>query len=287
MKSFIPKNSSWHCSWRVAGCFLGLGLVLAACPGMAARLAMSWPDSPQQVFGGGARTLRVLVANASTQGIEMPCHIKLVQTSAYTAAGLAEQKWKTLSVASGQTLLETLAVEFPEVKAPVRFIVQLCDDKKVVHGWLEVLVYPQDLLAQLKALTGNQPIGIYDPTGQLFQLVKQLQVDYVDLSETGWDRFTGRLVVIIGMMSHRSGNDAIGNRIRALAKRGVGVVWYQSAPFDPLRPQADFFLVRVETGMVVVARNELAHGLEEKPESQVTLLHLARLATQTETLNLP
>ena len=77
------------------------------------------------------------------------------------------------------------------MKAETKFLVQWLENSNSVIGKTEVLVYPTNLLDELKLLVdeGEKNLGVLDPKKQLKPALKSSAVKFVDLEETELGRF--------------------------------------------------------------------------------------------------
>jgi hypothetical protein len=290
--------------------FVALGL----CVGNSGSIANAQPKllsdaAPQCVFSGQSRNIAVIWRNPSDAMVGAEIHTRILQTSSATVALVGESAWKRLQVLPGQTVLESVRLDFPAVKAETRFLVQwlvadsgagfqtvqsggatnkvmghpssaeLTDKMPVpLLGTTEVLVYPTNLLAELKPLAGDEPLGVFDPSNQLKPLLKNLKVTFTDLENAGLENFSGRLA-IIGPFSARSQmREGLAIQIKMLAKKGVAVVWLQ----PPLEKRGElspsFYAVPESTNAVVIVQPELVANLAEDPQSQLNLIYFCKLA---------
>ncbi len=263
-------------------------LLLVVARGVTAQPLQVMPElRPQSVFGGTNQNVKVQFQNAGAQPFDAEVRMVLLQTSTATAVRSLEWPWKKLLVWPGQTVLETATVPFPAVRAETRFLIQWMAGASNTMGRTEVVVYPTNLLAPLKTLAGDDPLGVFDPGDQLKPLLRTQGVEFQDLSEAGTDKFFGKLA-IIGPFALRSQMRAcLRDEVHALAKRGVAVVWLQPPveKFAPLKPS--FYVVREAGGAVVVAAHDLVVQPSEQPQAQLNLLRLAEEAVQPTTMNLP
>ena len=268
------------------------GLVALLClgSGSLARSALPklLPDpQPQRVFSGGLRQIHAFWRNDGVERVDCSLRLQLCQAASTTVASMGGQPAKPLVVLPGQTIVETNAVSFPAVKAATRFLIQWVERTNKVFGTTEVLVYPRNLLAQLKTLAGGEPLGVFDPVNELKPLLRAQSVAYQDLLEDGTDKFHGRLAILGPFASKQQMRERLADDIRALAKRSVAVVWLQPSP-DPRAPlKPSFYTVRVGEGTVVVAQAEMVSRLAENPEAQLNLIRLAEAALRPEPLDLP
>jgi len=70
------------------------------------------------VFGNGSRAIWAKFHNPTAQPAEINLRFRLFQASASTMMPVGEPKtWKTITLLAGQTVLESLTVELPQVRA--------------------------------------------------------------------------------------------------------------------------------------------------------------------------
>jgi len=237
-------------------------------------------------------TLRFGAAQADTTPLTFRLGIRLLQSSSATAAPFAESPWKTLLILPGQTVLESAPVCFPAVRGETPFFVQWRAGSREVIGTSEVLVYPTNLLEELRPLAGDQPLGLFDPLDQLKPLVNAVRVEFLDLETTGLDWFRGRLAIVGPFSSDSQMPQSLCKQVQVVAKAGVGVVWIQPPePIEPIgvsrRLVPSFYSLAEGRGQIVVAQAHLVDALSEKPQSQLNLVALARLAVRPELPSLP
>jgi hypothetical protein len=186
--------------------------------------------------------------------------------------------WKKLQVLPGQTIMESAQLDFPAVRAETKFLVQWVGDSNTLCGVTEILVYPTNLLAELKSLVGDSSLGLYDPENQLKPLLKSVNIRYEDLENSGLEYFDGRLA-IVGPFNDRSQMpDDLSRRVATIAKKGVSIVWFTppSAATNKLAPS--FYSVPENTNCVIVAQSGLISGIAESPQAQRDLVSLCKLA---------
>jgi hypothetical protein len=268
-------------------CILALIIPGAA---IAAQLEIATSVSPQCIFFGEARPISANFHNPSDEDFSNDIRVRLFQASSATAISSGERLWKHLRVLSRQTVVESAKLEFPAVKAETRFLVQWLESTNRVIGKTEVLVYPTNLLAELKSLAGEEPLGVLDPQDQLKPLLKAAAVEFTDLEVGGGEDYSGKLAIVGPLQKQlRSG---LTTQLHALAKKGTGVVWLLPPPEVPTRPrheplQPSFYTVPAGKGAVVVVKAELVSNLSESPQAQLNLIQFARLAIHPEPPTLP
>jgi hypothetical protein len=266
-----------------------LGLLLAALtPSLAHAELQTLPDqNPQRVFVGEGRRINVLFHNPSNRPLNADLRTRLFQASSATAIPLGEAPWKKLDVPPGQTVVESAPLTFPAVKAETRFLVQWLEGTNRVAGTTEVLVYPRDLLKDLKPLTREEPLGVLDPQNQLKPMLKAVAVEVQDLEDTGLEDYHGKLAIIGPFRSRAQMPEELDIKIRKLAGRGVAVVWLQPPPEKRPEFVPSFYTVPEGKGAVVVVQAHLVANLAEIPQSQLSLIQFARLALHPEPPRLP
>jgi len=267
---------------------LWLGTFLCAFPfGLLAQLEILPDKAPQRVFAGDARKITVTWHNAGDQAVDAEMRTRLYQTSSATAAPLSEKPWKKIEILPGQTVLEAAPLGFPAVNAETRFLIQWLEGTNRVIGKTEVLVYPTNLLAELKTLVGEENLGVLDPNDELKPLLKQNHVEFSDLGETALEDFQGKLAIIGPFSTKAQMREGLAQAVQKIARKGAAVVWLQPppGPKDPIKPS--FYIVPEGKGSIVVVQADLVARLPENPNSQLNLVYFCKLALNPAPLSLP
>jgi hypothetical protein len=263
---------------RVLNTWILLGI--AGCwPGVARAQLQLLPDrEPQRVFAGDARKITVTWRNAGDKAVDADMRTRIYQTSSATAAPLSEKNWKKIEILPGQTVLESASMDFPAVNAETRFLIQWLEGTNQVVGKTEVLVYPTNLLAELKTLVGEENFGILDPNDELKPLLKQNHVEFSDLGETALEDFQGKLAIIGPFSTKAQMREGLAETIQKIARKGAAIVWLQPppGPRDSIRPS--FYIVPEGKGSVVVVQADLVANPAGSPQSQFNLINFCKLA---------
>jgi len=259
-------------------------LDITAAPGPLEVLA---DNETQYTFTGEGRQISDRFRNPGANPVAVDLHTRLHQASSGITAPLGEASWKKLTVLPGQTVLEAAPMTFPPVKAETRFLVQWLDGTNQVIGITEVLGYPPDLLKELKPLAGDDPLGVLDPQNQLKPLLKAAAVEFQDLEDTGLENYHGKLAIIGPFQSRGQMREDLPSSLKALARKGVAVVWLQPPPEKRQELKPTFYTALEGKGAVVVVQAGLVADLAEKPAAQLNLIQLARLALHPEPPQLP
>lgn len=252
-----------------------------------AQLQLVPDNEPQRVFAGEARQVATVWHNGGYQMFASEIRARILQTSSATAVQVSEAPWKKLQVLPLQTVLESAQLDFPAVKAETKFLVQWLENTNRVIGKTEVLVYPTNLLADLKLLAGDEALGIFDPQNQLKPLLKNLKLSFTDLENSGLEYFSGRLAIIGPFQSQAKMREGLAGQIQSLAKKGVAIVWIQPPPEKRNKLAPSFYSVPESTNTVVLVQPELVANLADKPQAQLNLIYFCKLALQPEPLRLP
>ena len=212
---------------------------------------------------------------------------RLYQTSSATVAPISEKPRKKIEILPGQTVLESLSMDFPAVNSETRFLIQWLEGTNQVVGKTELLVYPTNMLGELKLLLGEATLGVLDPNDQLKPLLRQNRVEFSDLGETALEDFKGKLAVIGPFSTRAQMREGLAQSIQKIARKGVAVVWIQPPPGskDPIRPS--FGIVPAGRGVVVLVQPDLVANLQENPQSQLNLVYFCKLALNPTPLSLP
>jgi hypothetical protein len=265
-----------------------LGLLSLNAGAARGELLMVPASEPARVFTGPARTFPVTWQNSGADTVTAEVQLHLLQATSATVILLGDSTWKKLQVLPGQTILESASLDFPEVKAETRFIIRWMEGTNRVFGVTDVLVYPTNLLAELKTLAGeSHRLGVFDPENVLKPLLKNVAVEFEDLQDSGVADFRGKLAVIGPFRTRAAMPGDMGERIGKLARKGTVVVWLQPPPERKAKLQPSFTTVPVDAGTVVVAQPQLTAHLDSDPQSQLNLLHFCRTALNPEPARLP
>ena len=263
-------------------------LVLPAMPvAVDARVEIVTNAAWQDVFFYGPKIFSVTLHNPGGENYENEIRVRIFQTSSAPAALLSENSWKRLQIPAGETVLESAALDFPVVKAETRFLIQWLENSNSVLGQTEILVYPTNLLVELKPLAGDEPLGVFDPQNQLKPLLKNLKLEFTDLENLDLENFSGRLAIIGPFQSQAQLRDGLAKQIQALAKKGRAIVWIQAPPEKRSRLQPSFYSVSMNTNAVVVVQPELVANLPGNPQSQLNMIFFCKLALHPQPPALP
>ncbi len=245
-----------------------------------AQLQLVTNAGPQCVFLGEPPKVSVAFHNPGDQSFGGEIFAQIFQTSSTTAVLLSENPWKYLQVPAGETVSESAALDFPAVKVETKFLIQWLDNSNSIIGKTEVLVYPTNLLDELKLLVdeGAKNLGVLDPKSQLKPALKSSGVKFVDLAETDLDDFSGKLAIVGPCGPDNPEWNGLTDRISKLAQKGTPVVWIQSPPRKRAGIWPSFWVVPKNQAVVVVVQPELVADLPDNPQSQLNLIYFCKLA---------
>lgn len=251
----------------------------------AAPVELVPAGKPAALLSGPARSLSVLFHNPAESTASVKLSLRVYQASSATAAPVRDLPWRTLAILPGQTVLEQVTLDLPPVRGQTRFLLQWLTEHGRVIGITDVLAYPTNLLVELRALAGNEPVGVLDPQEQLKPLLKNLGVDFLDLGERELEHFAGKLAILGPFTSHGQMQAGLAIRAKTLAGRGISVVWYQ--PPDEQQAGLSYYLTLHGRGAIVVVQPAQLERFAEDPLAQLALIKFARLARRAERLGLP
>ena len=236
------------------------------------------PDSsPQRVFATDAQSISTIWRNTGDEALAAEVRLRLYQASSATVVLFSEKVWKEIGILPGQTVLETASVDFPPVNAETRFILQWLVGTNRVIGETTVIVFPTNLLAELKSMFGENELAVLDPDSVLKPWFYQNGVRYLDLADRTLDNFSGRLAVIGPFRSREEIRPGLSQAIKRIAEKGVAVVWLQPAP-GPQDAEPSFYVVNCGKGVVVIAQSSMVADFSRNPVSQQNLIHFCKLA---------
>ena len=242
----------------------------------ASALEVIRSPEPQQVFADGVRAVAVRFHNPAAETARTEVRLQLLQLTSATAAPVGDGRaWKTLTVLSGQTVVESVPVAFPPVRVATRFAARWLDAGGKALGVTEVWAHPDDCFEQLKTRVGRQPIGVQEDGGGLRATLTARGLTVVELhSAASWEAFRGRLAFCVADRDGAPDESAFLTAVKV----GLAVVWLQTTPATspPAAPVAE--RERCGRGSLVVAPAALLTHLDHSVTAQLTLLRLAELA---------
>jgi hypothetical protein len=230
-----------------------------------------------------------LVSNAGNNSVTVDVRARVYQVSSSTAMPVGEMDWKELQLLPGQTIVESAEIEFPEVRTGTRFLIQWLEGESRVMGRTEALVFPTDLLSELKTLApGATALGLFDPSNVLKPLLSTLELSFVDLDRDELEHFHGRLAILGPFNDQTQMGEGLARQVKFMARKGTRVLWIQppaqTSLSTPLVPS--FHTVSEGAGTVIVAQALLIRELKTRPQSQLNLVHLCRQACEPAPLSL-
>jgi hypothetical protein len=265
-----------------------LAALLGWAAGPACAQLQPLPGQPaQRVFGGGERKIDVLWHNAGNDTADAEISTWMLQASSATTAPIGETPWKNLSVLPQQTVMESAQLDFPAVKAETKFLVQWTGGSNQLLGITEIMVYPTNLLGELKPLFAKDTLGVLDPNGELMPALKQNGVEFIDLEEKTLEDFRGKLAVIGPFHSRAQMRDGLAQSIRKIAAAGTAVVWLQPPPGPNAELMPSFYIVPGSKAAVVVAQPDLTAHFSDSPQSQLNLVRFCKLALDPKPFLIP
>src|SRR5581483_10399852 len=167
--------------------------------------------------------------NTGDKPVDVELRPGLFQAGSATTVRLGRLPVKKIQMLPRQTILDSVALDFPAVKAETRFLVQWAEGTNTIAGTKEVFAYPTNLLEQLKPLAGDDGPGAFDPQNQIKPLLRNARMDFIDIEERVLEDFRGRLA-IVGPVESPSELNALRASVETMARKGAVVVWIQPPP---------------------------------------------------------
>ena len=175
------------------------------------------------------------------------------------------------------------------MNAQTEFLIQWLEKTNRIMGKTEVLVYPTNLLNELKLLVheSDNNLGVLDPGKKLQPALKQAGIPFVNLENTPLPAFAGKLALVGPCAATDPEWPGLTGRIRRLAQSGVPVIWIRSSPAKPDVLWPSYCLVPAGRAGVLVADPGLVSDLPDNPQSQLNLIFFCKLALNPQPLALP
>ena len=242
------------------------------------QLAIVTNREPHRIFSGNAKIIPVVIHHAGSQSFNGEIRAQLWQISAVTAVKLGEPMAKIFQSLPSQTVQESVSLDFPFVKAETKFLIEWLADTNRVIGQTEVLVFPPNLLTELKVLFHGENLGVLDANGALKPSLKKNGIEFLDLEEMALEDFSGKLAILGPFQSQAQMREGLAQAIQQIARKGVAVVWIQPPPNPRDEIQPSFYIVPEGKGAVVVVQPDLVANFAENPKSQLNLIYFCKLA---------
>lgn len=268
---------------------IGTWLWMTLLVGAARAQLQLLPDAPPQaVFGGSSGTgfqpvsshpLELRWHNAGSAETNAEITARIFQASSATAVLIGETRWKKLTVLPGQTVLESARLEFPAVNAPTKFIVKWMGGTNQILGRTEVLVFPTNLLGELKPLLDGEPLGLFDLGNELKPALKSSGVELVDLEESALEGSRCKLAVIYPQVKPGGGSPPEARDVARV--RGVAI-WVLPPSKPGEEPVPSFYFRRGAKGTVVFVQPELLANFSDRPPAQLNFISLYKQALRSD-----
>lgn len=246
------------------------------------------PDpEPQRLFGGSFGTFAIRLQNVGDLGTDAELSFQFMAIGAASAAPQEPQPWRRIEVLPGQTVIEYATLDLPAVSAETRWLVTWLAGTNQPIGVTELLVYPTNVLAEIRSLADAKSLGVVDPGDHLKPWLRQAGVGFTELAAANLASFRGRLAILTSDAAGTNVAPDLGSRFEELARAGVASLWFQPPrpPQQALTPS--FYPVPVGTNAVVLAHAEMVMNLANDPRAQMNLVGLCRFALRPEPFLLP
>jgi hypothetical protein len=257
--------------------------------GLTAQIEVSAPGEIQTVFSGNNRTLNVQLSNKSTHIAEDLFSTRLWQISSATRMPATDRiQWKKIQILAGQTILEKLDLNLPDVQNITLFDLAFFDTSTNELGHISIRVCPHNILAQISNQSNGKPPGILDPENAIKPALLQHSILFQDLDDNaGFDNFGGGLAIIGPTGQDKGSFQALSQRVNnALSKKPMNLVWIlPTTRREDILP--GMWMLRYQSQTVVLVQNSEIANLSTSPASQIHLIQAVSLARHPELLQIP
>jgi len=269
------------CAWLLVGTL--------SCVVNAARAQLQTVPDPAvpQIFGGMPQKVNVRWYNAGETTVRADIHAQLYQTTSATAVSWGSATTTPLEVLPQQTVLESVPLTFPAVRAKTRFLLQWSVGSNRPPEPMEIFVYPTNLLNELNSLVHGDDLGVLDPNDRIKPLLTQSSIEFLDLGTVPLETFDGRLAIIGPFEKKTQMRAGLGAAIQKIAAAGVAVVWLQSPANSDEDIKPSYCVVSANKAAVVVVQPELIASVASSPQAQLNLVYLCKLSLNPATFSLP
>jgi hypothetical protein len=259
-----------------------LALSWAARASHAAGLEWVPDTTAQALFEGKARQVRAVFKNNGGSDFQSKLTTRLWQASSTTAVPADQTKSQgSLHIPPGETILKMVEVDLPAVRGQTPFLLQWADEQNTIIAKTSVIVFPLQLLKELKVLAGESGVGIMDPQNIFKPWFRKSEVDYTDLQSTELEVFTGKLVIFDGDAGDEKHTDA---RLLSKARKGSSILWIRHSKGTRLEPSS--FLKRTSGAAIVVTDSKNFIDFDNNPMAHLNLTRLARWAVLADSMDL-
>lgn len=242
------------------------------------QLTLNPEPGIQAAFCAEPVKLKVGFSNPKNEVTKTPLRTRVYQKSSATLMPVGEiQPWKEVRLLEGQSVIETVSITFPEIKAPTRFQVHVLGEQTLI-GKVEVDVYPPNLLKQISLLLGESKLAIFDPQNHLKPSFVKAGIAFEDLqSGTELDVFQGKLAIFNLTPPTQRPSQEFEAHVHQIIKRGIAVIWIRPETENHQLPAPLTMVMRegIESGVLIKTRE--CFNLSE-PSAQMSLLYLAGIA---------
>ena len=257
-----------------------LALLLGMVSSLTGAVFELLPGPPVSVFGGGQRSVELILRNRTHTNAEMPIELQLMQASSATVAAWSKPRpWRAIALAPRQTSVERAEIELPKVREESQFLLRVVSRREVL-GLLMVRVHPGEILNSLTNTLGQVVVSAVSL--ELQQTLREAGFTLCDRGQPTGAGVESKLTIFGPDSPAASLAEAM-----SLARLGMGVVWIRPDDDEKLRTAPSYYPVKVGKGVFVTVREGTIAHLQTDPLAQLRLARIVRLALGHETLNPP
>jgi len=199
---------------------------------------------------------------------------------------IAQKEEKRFSLAPGEKKNILVILKFPEVKSRMKYLLQVkVSGNSTSTRSFYYQIFPHPEFASLAAYLNEKGVGVYDPSGRVTSIFKELGVSFSLINNAwGWDYFSGGFI-FVGSGAFLKENNPFFNIISGKVANGARVFCFtQNSSEDEKFVASEgnfFFLADTEeekAGLLLLPRGKgwiifspflTAEGFFQEPLSQV------------------
>jgi hypothetical protein len=246
--------------------------VLLSSSALPADLAISLQNNPTQIFLGENRSIGLVITNRAEEA-KVSLDYRIFQLATGIGAPLGPRAlWKEIPLHAGQTILESLKITIPKLKAPTKFALKLFETgqgKEITT--LTFNAYPTDLLSQLKETLKDHQLALFDEMQIFAPALEKAGVEFLKVKNLSDPILADKPVFLIVAANPEAGE------IADLSKVTVAIIQFASEGRDAL-DQLPIEGHPKNKAYVVECDPSLFRDFAQAPESQINLIRAVQYA---------
>lgn len=263
------------------------------------RATAAAPAASHHCFGGTYIDVALRVLGSATEPIDVTAQLFQISQRLAAPAGAPFEIAAGLRLSEAAFVPLERSIELPAVERPTTFELRFFARGETgttprTIGRQSLIVYPPDLLRELRAFSEKAPIVVDDPLGRLISFLRSQHINHIDIGSEGLFGLTPRERSATGKAQGRAEPARLALRVcpaatdlrgrecdrdeteSMLLKNGCRIVRF--------REQAQKFpsivIERTDRATTIDVEIPLLDELDQSPEAQLLLLDIVRRALQ-------